>query len=333
MPLEDFSTRIFLAPRSNESSYDNFKSTIEHGIDYNRIEPFLEQEGKDILSKENKVYAWGNREVLKSRWDRMQPGDVVLFYSKGNFVMAGNLLYKQFSPEISDALWPRLEKYGNQPWSCLFFVHNLRPVLIPLSDINRLANYKENNILQGFQPLNEEGLMNVLEKYGSVDNFVNLYITGVTADGLAKLNEIASKGAEETTPNDLESVDKIVKDQDIQDVITQLQAMSTKTTTQRITAKVEKLKRDYLIVRKLKDVYHDECQICGFTIEKDNGERYSEVAHIQALGDGGPDHVKNMLVLCPNHHKMLDYGRLSINLAEMTATIGTETTKINNKHL
>ena len=37
--------RIFLAPRSNEISYKNFLSTIEHGIDPAIVDPHLDEEG------------------------------------------------------------------------------------------------------------------------------------------------------------------------------------------------------------------------------------------------------------------------------------------------
>lgn len=50
---------IFLAPRSNEISYKNFLSTIENGLDYSIVEPFLDEEGKKILSTKGKLFAWG----------------------------------------------------------------------------------------------------------------------------------------------------------------------------------------------------------------------------------------------------------------------------------
>ena len=67
--------RVFLAPRSNEQSYAHFKSTISVGIPYNAIKSHLDNEGKKILSKQSKVFAWGCVESLKSRWDKMVFGD------------------------------------------------------------------------------------------------------------------------------------------------------------------------------------------------------------------------------------------------------------------
>lgn len=58
--------RIFLAPRSNETSYKNFLSTIENGVDYTVIAPHITEEGKRLLNAREKIFAWGNKETLFS---------------------------------------------------------------------------------------------------------------------------------------------------------------------------------------------------------------------------------------------------------------------------
>jgi len=40
---------------------------------------------------------------------------------------------------------------------------------------------------------------------------------------------------------------------------------------------------------------------------------YAEVHHLKPLGQDGPDTDANMLVLCPNHHVLFDYGVIAIN--------------------
>ncbi len=57
---------IFLAPRSNETSYKNFLSSIENGVDYTILEEFLEPEGRAKLKKGNRIFAWGTKETKKS---------------------------------------------------------------------------------------------------------------------------------------------------------------------------------------------------------------------------------------------------------------------------
>ncbi len=164
-------TNLFLAPRSNETSHAHFKSTIAHGIDYEIIKDHLDQEGKEILSKEKKIYAWGCSETQKSRWDRMRNGDLVLFYVKGTLEYVGEVIYKKINSGLSDALWKR--KSDGKPWSCVFFLKNIREISIPIKVINELAGYKENNIVQGFMPLKESAVIKIIEEYGSIENFLN----------------------------------------------------------------------------------------------------------------------------------------------------------------
>ncbi len=80
----------------------------------------------------------------------------------------------------------------------------------------------------------------------------------------------------------------------------------TKTTIQRII-------RDTALSRKVKELYDYKCQICSTAIETSSG-LYAEAAHIMPLGSphNGPDIMRNLLCLCPNHHVMFDYGGFSV---------------------
>ena len=75
----------------------------------------------------------------------------------------------------------------------------------------------------------------------------------------------------------------------------------------------------------MKKKHKNKCQICGFTFQKKDGNYYSEVAHIKPLNslEIGIDKPSNLIVLCPNHHKMLDFGSIKI--------LSNSTFKIDNK--
>jgi hypothetical protein len=75
---------------------------------------------------------------------------------------------------------------------------------------------------------------------------------------------------------------------------------------QKTRSEVTRYVRDTAQSRLLKDEYEDKCQVCGETILKGNGDTYSEAHHLWPLQDKGPDHMSNMLVLCPNHHACFD---------------------------
>ncbi|MFJ8746809.1 HNH endonuclease [Embleya sp. NPDC127516] len=64
--------------------------------------------------------------------------------------------------------------------------------------------------------------------------------------------------------------------------------------------------RDSGIVRDLKLLYDNTCQICGTTLRGRAGKRGSDGAHFRPLAEGGPDSLTNLLCLCANHHRELD---------------------------
>jgi predicted restriction endonuclease len=89
------------------------------------------------------------------------------------------------------------------------------------------------------------------------------------------------------------------------------------------------IRNDRPIIRALKAKYGYRCQFpeCKATIPLRNGHFYCEVAHIRPVAKGGHSVRINLLVLCPNHHKMFDYGDLAIEVNTRTTISG----KLNGK--
>jgi predicted RNase H-like nuclease len=85
--------------------------------------------------------------------------------------------------------------------------------------------------------------------------------------------------------------------------------------TSRVHQETYRILRDTKLALKIKLLHMHQCQLCGMQISLDGDERvYSEAHHIQPLGKphNGPDTADNILVLCPNHHVMLDYGAIPL---------------------
>jgi|SRR6266540_2459020 len=79
---------------------------------------------------------------------------------------------------------------------------------------------------------------------------------------------------------------------------------------------------------------------CGFTFMTTDGSPYAEAAHINRIADRLPgiDSPENIVVLCANCHRMLDYGGLEIywdesSAAAVAALDGTVTPLGFNKHI
>ena len=76
---------------------------------------------------------------------------------------------------------------------------------------------------------------------------------------------------------------------------------------------VDRIIRNTEIIKKLKKLYNNRCQICDSTIEL-TGRNYSEGHHLKPLGNphNGPDIEKNVIIVCPNCHVKLDYSAIKI---------------------
>lgn len=90
--------------------------------------------------------------------------------------------------------------------------------------------------------------------------------------------------------------------------------------TTRSQSVVDKIDRDVALAERIKEIYNYQCQVCGDFLEKPGG-RIAIGAHIKGLGrpHEGPDHLSNMLCLCPNHHAQFD--AFSFYIEKETLTI------------
>ncbi|MGF9740076.1 HNH endonuclease [Priestia megaterium] len=78
---------------------------------------------------------------------------------------------------------------------------------------------------------------------------------------------------------------------------------------------INRLIRDTTKVKVLKKKYDNICQICNEQITLIKEVKYSEVHHIQPFNmqHKGVDDFHNMIVLCPNHHKLFDLGIIALD--------------------
>lgn len=87
----------------------------------------------------------------------------------------------------------------------------------------------------------------------------------------------------------------------------------------RVATTVYRILRDSTLARNITTLHRHHCQICGVTLDLSDGSRYAEAHHIQPLGapHDGPDVAGNIIVLCPNHHAMCDYGVVVLELLQL----------------
>jgi hypothetical protein len=67
----------------------------------------------------------------------------------------------------------------------------------------------------------------------------------------------------------------------------------------------EEFYRDSLLAESLKSIYDHRCQVCGMNFKIKYEQPFSETHHIRSLTQGGLDISKNIVVICPNHHRII----------------------------
>ncbi|MBD2167426.1 HNH endonuclease [Calothrix membranacea FACHB-236] len=77
---------------------------------------------------------------------------------------------------------------------------------------------------------------------------------------------------------------------------------------------VQRIKRFQQIVVQIKNKYRNRCQFenCGFTFKKHDGSFYSEAHHLHYLSKEGSQEEDNVVILCPNHHRMVHYCNVEV---------------------
>lgn len=95
-------------------------------------------------------------------------------------------------------------------------------------------------------------------------------------------------------------------------------------TPDRLLVNTYRILRDTELARKIKALHKNICQLCGQTIALKYETTYAEAHHIKPLGSphNGPDVSENIIVLCPNHHVMMDYGAIRLEKRDLHSIQG-----------
>jgi hypothetical protein len=128
-------------------------------------------------------------------------------------------------------------------------------------------------------------------------------------------NEITKQWLPQEGVTDETVLDELAPTGTLLEKLNQLNAVMAEVSPQRVHAMVSQtIRRDTQLVKALKEFHEFKCQFpnCSVRIPKHGGGWYIEVAHIKPVSKGGKSVLGNLLVLCPNHHKEIDYGNLEL---------------------
>ncbi|ADB58825.1 AAA family ATPase [Archaeoglobus profundus] len=167
-----YDRNVFIAPGSeehiNKSVFDLSSESgkgpllsIKGLIPIKSIEDVLTDEEKEALKKiysDGKVRMWGTRPSLKNTWESIREGDLVVFYSRGRYICAADIVYKTRNPELARKVWGNYDDKTGETWEYIFFVKNVRELNVDRKEFNKRVGYSENFFPQGFMRVNDESV-------------------------------------------------------------------------------------------------------------------------------------------------------------------------------
>jgi hypothetical protein len=164
-------SRVALQPAGSAGADAHYADTVASPSLLSDMVPSLEASVVDQLQKlypSGQVPVWGvtpgNKNVNVKKWERLEKGDVTLFARKG-FVFASAIVsLKLHNAELARSLWGVDE--NGETWEYIYFLDEVRGHGIPYEKLNIAAGYSPNNIIQGFNVLDEvksEAIINAFD--------------------------------------------------------------------------------------------------------------------------------------------------------------------------
>ena len=174
-------TNLFRITASGDEAYQHYIDTIEKGFSIDSIKHFLDSKQINALKYiygENLIRAWGAKAGLMNTktWEKMQIGDPVLIYRKGNFEYYAFVTFKLHYPDLAKHLWG-VDSTG-QTWEYIYFLNNLVEISVPANIFNEMIGYDSNFHPYGFSTTEEQKINNLKKQYGSIESFLNYLSEG-----------------------------------------------------------------------------------------------------------------------------------------------------------
>jgi hypothetical protein len=166
--------KIFIAPQSGEQTTSKYTKTENGGYRVSDLEQILSSGDYYNLESHSEVFFWGNKPNSKSKWEKIEIGDFILFYSKRKIVAYSKIVYKSQNPKLAEEIWgwTKTENGEKVLWEYLYFFEKPINVEIPFKELLEFAGYSEKYVIQGFTSYSQKGTERINSKYGSIDNYL-----------------------------------------------------------------------------------------------------------------------------------------------------------------
>lgn len=205
-------------------------------------------------------------------------------HSRVEFALVFDHLEKDVDGSISRKHWPD----ANREWDWIVYGSATIPTIpFSLDDIELQGNYTNQTNPVYISELDEQ--------------IIKPYIQGTV---------VASSDQIQRLKTTVQAVKKSDRKRLLQ-AIQSYDSITSRRTSSKKTVHKEEYIRNAALSESLKAYYDYRCQICGTSLGSMYGNvadqfyAYVDTHHIQYLSRGGQDVSSNMIVVCPNHHRII----------------------------
>ena len=255
-----------------------------------------------------------------SRWGKVEIGDRIIGYSQKKFICYGPIVYKIHNKNLAEAVWGRSNK--GTTWEYINVFGDLQYIDVPKEKYNEFFQYEDNYKPQGFTNVNSEIIKKIEENYGSIDEAIS-----ILSD--IKIDVVANKVRTEITKlGDVELENSILNmnDEKFKEYIKSLDSSASIDTVEKCV-KVRKYNKKLIDDMKIRA--QGKCQICGLGNEHEVS--IVEAHHIKKFSLTQNNKPENILILCPNHHRLIHKTKAIIDIDKAEVDYRDGTTEMYNR--
>lgn len=158
--------QVFMMPVHRDRWLGEFKRTVDRTFDLGPV-PERPEELRDL----DQPRIWGTRtgERNESMWEKMRPGDIMLFYCDGWFFSAGRIDQTIRSSEGGDYIW------NNEDSQLIYTLTDYRRIAIRKLDVWGWFDYNKNFTRRGLSRVDPERVRRLHAEVNDIWEFVTKY--------------------------------------------------------------------------------------------------------------------------------------------------------------
>jgi hypothetical protein len=144
---------LIIQPAGNQGAREHYVDTILNPVPLETIGQYVDDETLGQLKelyKSNEIPTWGftpgGNNVNVGKWQKVVPGDVVLFLKNKEAIASATVTLKTHNRDLAARLWGHDAKH--QTWEYIYFLDEVQRQNITYDYLNKMLRYSPNNNFQ-----------------------------------------------------------------------------------------------------------------------------------------------------------------------------------------